>query len=73
MRPHHQRREAVFEILDRKWQQGLSLQKQLIKAVKRETGQGCSPKLIVSWKRARKIPTRIGTKKSDVFDDFCWN
>jgi hypothetical protein len=55
-KPHHERRQKVYQLLDQAWKWGKTTQYQMQKFVEKHTGLKPSPKLIVKWKRSRQIP-----------------
>ena len=61
-RPHHERRQKVYKLLDEAWNSSKTTQYQLQRFVEKRTGLKPSPKLIVKWKRERDLPifNRIG-------------
>ena len=61
-RPHHERRQKVYHLLDQAWDSSKTTQYQLQRFVEKRTGLKPSPKLIVKWKRERDLPifSRIG-------------
>ena len=61
-RPHHERRQKVYQLLDQAWKLSKTTQYQMQRFVEKETGKKPSPKLIVKWKRSRQLPvfTRVG-------------
>lgn len=65
-KPHHERREKVFQLLDMAWNLSKTTQYQMQRFVERETGLKPSPKLIVKWKRSRNLTVfnRIGQMRN---------
>ena len=64
-KPHHERRQKVYQLLDQAWKYQKTTQYQMQRFVEKQTGKKPSPKLIVKWKRSRQIPvyTRVGFRK----------
>ena len=50
------RRQTVFAALDNAWANGWRSYEDLKEFVKDDTGKACGSALILSWKKARKIP-----------------
>jgi hypothetical protein len=53
-KPHWKRINKVYKALDNAQDQGIFKYTDLIEYVKKETGVGCSRKLIAKWKREQK-------------------
>jgi hypothetical protein len=53
-KPHWKRINKVYEALDNATNKGITKYTDLIEYVKKETGTGCSRKLIAKWKRERE-------------------
>jgi hypothetical protein len=53
-KPHWKRINKVYKALDNAQQEGIFKYADLIEYVKKETGVGCSRKLVVKWKREQK-------------------
>ena len=54
-KPHHERRQKVYQLLDQAWNLSKTTQYQMQRFVEAKTGLKPSPKLIVKWKRLRNL------------------